>query len=234
MYSSQEIERIIQSITDRVVANIMQQLSPATSNADSTNENSFIWQKKLITEQNAIAFYRQGISRVVIAPNTLITPLARDYLAMKKIIFEKKVSIEQATKVNGTQKATKAIGLICGSCSQTAVNTIRSVMTANGYQVQEFKPRRGFVSELRKSTKQLSEQIRNNDFVAGVVIDEAAFLLKKQAEKYEGISAAMCWDISCAAANGIPEKANMVFINNRLLGFKKLEKLMRIWALNLN
>lgn len=148
--------------------------------------------------------------------------------------LEHKATIAELEPPSNRSIAGNTIALITGSCSRTEVETIKSVLAGHKYDVLENRLTRGFTSELRRATTQVCRQIQNEEIRAGIVIDEAAFQLKRQAEKYEGIRSAMCWDIACANAGEESGNANMIFINNRLLGFKKLEKLIRIWALSLN
>ena len=79
----------------------------------------------------------------------------------------------------------------------------------------------------QNTADELTNKVSTGEYLAGIIINEDAFQLKRRAADQKGIIVNMCWEIgsnqSCALIS------NLLFVNNRLIGSKKLEEILHRW-----
>ncbi|KAA3616153.1 MAG: hypothetical protein DWQ05_10415 [Calditrichaeota bacterium] len=225
-----EIEQLITSITEKVVKNIFQKLSPAIVETGTEAIRRQIINQNLITEANAINAFKNKATHIRIGKNALITPLAKDYLQMKNIQIEQQV-IESCPKNSNSivQNSVNKIAILAPNCSRSEIDIIAGEIKKYNYSSHHLQKIRGFGIDLKMSVKLIAEHIIAGQFRAAIVLDESAFSLKNTIRHRNGIQTTMCWDVACTSSCQESCETNMLFINNRLLGFKKLASVTENW-----
>lgn len=246
-----ELENLIRTIVEKVLENLQPSLqSPQTpvaikqpadrnmalpanlsfGNLQQSPANAQFSDKHLIAESDMMQFARNGIELLIVTNTTLLTPSARDYAREKNIKIQH--GRENAALVQpgaSTTRSANTIALLASRCSQSEKSAVIEAIQKPGFSFEEILVNRPTAANRQAALEKLTQQIAAGYFKFGIIIDEDAFSLSIQANKIENIRAVVCWDISSAELSQKQSQANLLCLNNRLLGFKSLAEITRRW-----
>jgi ribose 5-phosphate isomerase RpiB len=187
--------------------------------------------KHLLTEADLVAFAREGGVKLILTPTAIITPAAKDFAQAKGIHLQRG---RQADEIFLPGKnLPNSVAVLAARSSATEKRAVFDAIAARDFTPIEIPVPRTTTSALNLALNQMAKQIRAGIFCSGVVIDENAFSLSIQANKLDDIRAVVCWDVSSAAASQQESRANLLFLNNRLLGLRSLKEITEVWLTNL-
>jgi ribose 5-phosphate isomerase RpiB len=226
-----DFNKLVEIIADGVRAAL--QAVPRTRNQTSemSSQKPIVrFSKRLLTEADALSAVGKNVESVFVDKRTLITPLANDHFRQNRITIIRIEHNETAScGFEQHRPASRTIGLLAVNCSQTARDKVVQVSKEFGFDTVAIAARYATPSGIQSATLDTADRIAQGVLFAAVVIDETAFSLKLQANRIQGAIPAMCWDVAAKDYCPRSSKSNMLFVNHRLLGFRKLEQIMRIW-----
>lgn len=228
-----ELETLVRTIVEKVLAQLQQAgvlLPEGSRNPDQSTMTATgtFSPKHLLTEADLVAFAREGVVKLMLTPTALITPAARDYAQAKGIEIQRG---READEILLPGKNLPNSVVVAGRASATEKRAVFDAISAQNLIPIEIPLARTTPSVLDLALNQIAKQIRTGISCGGVIIDENAFPLSLQANKMEGIRSVVGWNTS--SANGPESPANLLLLNNRLLGLRSLNEITRVWLTKL-
>jgi len=228
-----ELETLVRTIVEKVLAQLQQAgvlLPEGSRNPDQSTmaATGTFSPKHLLTEADLVAFAREGVVKLMLTPTALITPAARDYAQAKGIEIQRG---READEILLPGKNLPNSVVVAGRASATEKRAVFDAISAQNLIPIEIPLARTTPSVLGLVLNQIAKQIRTGISCGGVIIDENAFNLSLQANKMEGIRSVVGWNTS--SANGLESPANLLLLNNRLLGLRSLNEITRVWLTKL-
>lgn len=222
-----QLDRLVEIISERIAIALAAKLSEmSTVTPDSSGD--FRIDERLITEGVIMKAAQPAYRRIVIQPGAIITPLAQDYLSAHGIeVIRKPVDVSSPQHPNSAGGG-NLVGLLAGNCTETCQQIVKNALAGQGLALSPVGLRHRTPSEFERGFLELTSEISTRKLKAGIVIDDAVFAMKVRAEKMQNIKPAMSWEFTRDNSANL-QSSNLLLINNRLLGFKKLENVVNIW-----
>ena len=187
--------------------------------------------QRLLTEEAIRQLCKPGTRSLRVAARTIITPLAQDFIQENKIAIERMARDAAPVAQPGISQGSSKVGLLA-NCSQTAANAVQDILREFGFETIAVKPVYPTPGAVDSAMLNLAGQIAGAGLRAAIIIDENAFALKRRAEKIDGVRPIMCWNV--VSECGCDRATNLLFVNIRLLGFRKLRQIVRAWLEAIN
>jgi ribose 5-phosphate isomerase RpiB len=227
-----ELEGLVEAISEQIVKVLTPILSELKKDTSTTPETIEL-QPRLITAEVVQRAVAKGYNSINVQPKAIITPLARDFLRENGL--ELKLDSEESAVNTGEVSSSRAdaIAVLAGRCTETEKHIIAEAIRRHGLGFVEMKPKHRAPSAFESAFKKLGREISRQKLLAGVIIDESAFALKVQAQKIAGVRPTMCWEMTSRDFCLRTHNSNLILINNRLLGFRKLGTILEAWLASL-
>lgn len=230
-----ELENLVRTIVEKVLAQL-QQTGILPPEAEGLSRHSApvatgtFSPKHLLTEADLVAFARAGVVKLLLTPTAIITPAARDYAQAKGIEIQRG---READEILLPGKNLPDSVVVAGRASTTEKRAVFDAISALNLIPVELPLARTTPAVLDLALKQIAQQIRTGISCGGVMIDENAFQLSMPAKKIDGIRSVVGWSTSAVAGGQFESPANLLFLNNRLLGVRSLHEITRVWLTKL-
>lgn len=244
-----ELEKLVRTITEKVLAAIVEKSAPKLIQKSSApqatglpqpneisavstqkpDKSSIVFTKKLLTERDIREAVSSKKTTLILQKNTIVTPLARDRAR------DKGISLAFSGKANLKSISTKAadekelLALLARRCSLSEKNTVADAAKGAGYTVHPTSTSGVTSSAIAASTGELAKLIDDGVCARGIIIDENVFSLSVQANKFSNVRAVICWDPISAEKSRQECDANLLLLNNRLLGLMMLKRIVTTW-----
>jgi ribose 5-phosphate isomerase RpiB len=228
--NSADFDKLVEIVVSEVHSALQASVNRSSGGAAGASTANFTFEKKLLTEADALRILRKPVRKLYVNKDTIITPLANDHLRTHRIKIMRSETAENSSC--GCRKPavnSRSIALLAANCTETARDTIRNCIRESGFDPVEVLPAYSTPSAIDRSSLEIADKIAGSQYMAAVIIDENAFSLKMRASRIQNVHPAMCWDLAAGDACPKRSQSNMLFVNNRLLGFKKLDSIMRSW-----
>lgn len=196
-----------------------------------TSDPEIFSDKHLLTERDMMLFSRSGVVKLIVNRNAILTPSAKDYAQAKRIQIQRGREPEYSSRQqNQSQEVvSQKVALYIPRSTESEKSAISGAIQKAGYQVVDFSNKTGAANLQTQVVQEIAKGISANQFKYAVVVNENAFTLSIQANKIDNIRAVVCWDTSSAKMSQQDASSNMLFLNNRLLGFRALNEITHTW-----
>lgn len=214
MINEHLVRQIVQSVLDKLI------YKGVLAHEDNENARHAPLQhelvaKSLICEQDIVFWANKEIKHIPVLPNTLITPLARD--RMRQFGMTTRL-ISAAIPVSSDGSGT--IAIVAPRCYKTFVRRVGESIRDHGLESQEIEDRIRSQDELEILNTRIARQIVSGEFSAAVVIDELDRRLGGQANRIDGV---------CAAIGRGSAEHNMIYISQRRWGLAAAAHVIDEW-----
>jgi ribose 5-phosphate isomerase B len=164
---------------------------------------------------------------IVVAPGTIITPLARDEAAARGITirFEQSKSDESGDRSVGAKVV--AIGADHGGFDLK--EELRNYLAAWGYQVLDLGTSSRDPVDYPDFAEAVANAVVRGDAWRGVVIDSAGIGSSIAANKVPGARAALCYDKATARNSREHNDANILSLGARLIAPEVAREILAAW-----
>ena len=102
----------------------------------------------------------------------------------------------------------------------------KKILTNKNVNLNCIYPKNPTTSELQNAVDNLTSNITNGTYCAGVVISADSYQLMKNVEQ-DSVTCNICWDIGTDFDCTV--KSRILFVNSSLIGSKKLEEKLLTW-----
>lgn len=237
-----ELENLVRTIVEKVLTQLQNSGMPITAASQPATgaftkpdpvEAGTFSQKHLFTEPDMVAFAREGVVKLIVTPTAIITPSAKDYARDKGIQIQR--GRQSATDIlpgAPTTASMNSLAVLAARVSATEKRSLFEAIEAQGMTPVEIPVERATTAGMSLVLNQMAKQVSAGIYRFGIVVDENAFSLSIQANKIEDIRGVVCWDVSSAEVSHQESRANMLFLNNRLLGLRSLNEITQVWLTN--
>ena len=220
MMDASEREKLIQTIAEQV----LQQLQKPQTALTAESASPAAVTRRLITEQDVKSLVVPGQTELVIGESTLITPSAKDALRALRITVRRgQPTLSKVTAQNLT------VGLMTADASKSTQQEITRILQSAGCTVKSVAGRPGSYSEREKAVCDLAQQVVTGELHSAIVLDEKVFCLNIAANRIDNVRGAICWDVSSTRLARTGCGANLLFVNDRLIGENTVLEMVKNW-----
>ncbi|MBD3375117.1 hypothetical protein GF406_08790 [candidate division KSB1 bacterium] len=212
MINEHLVRQIVQSVLDKLIHNGI--VAHRDTRKHGTIQHA-IAAKSLVCEQDIISWADNEIKHIPVLSNTLITPLARD--RMQQFGMTTRL-ISAAIPVGSDGSGT--IAIVAPRCYKTFIRRVGESIQGHGFESQEIETRIRSQNDLEILNTHIAQQTAAGEFSAAVIIDELDRRLGSQANRIDGVCAA----IGCGSA-----EHNMIFISQRRYGLAAAAHVIDEW-----
>ena len=177
---------------------------------------------RLINEAMVTGLVQEGVRTIRKMPGTLLTPSAQD------LIRNHKITVIDSDNDQRAQDAMR-IGLVCPSVSPALQKQLIDSCAGFGAEISQYGSAARTYAQTEEAVIGLAGKIMQGTERYGIVIDEKIFCLNIAANRIDGIRGNICWDIDSARLSRNGCSANILFLNQKLLGEKPIPEIVRAW-----
>jgi ribose 5-phosphate isomerase B len=170
----------------------------------------------------------QEISRILLRPGTVVTPLAHD-VAREKNIALTRSALPAETKRCAPVQAGQTVVVVSAREHRSQEQAVVCAAEAKGYSTRLEPPTADRGDAILKAAIRCAGLIAKKEFCRLVVLAENVYPLALQLNRIEGVRSAVCWDAQTASQSEKVSKANVLILNNRLLGVPMLRRIIEAW-----
>ncbi len=214
MINEQLVRQIVQSVLEKLTEKGILAVGEIDSAGQSLSQID-VATKSLICEQDIMSWAANEIKTIPVLPGTLITPLARD--RMQQLGMSTRTV---PVTVTDNSNRSGIIAIVAPRCYKTFVQSVHESIEGHGFESHEIETRIRSQSDLENLNARIARQIAENEFAAAVVIDELDRRLGSQANRIDGI---------CAAIGRGSAGHNMIFISQRRWGMAAAAHVINEW-----
>ncbi|MBN1349043.1 RpiB/LacA/LacB family sugar-phosphate isomerase [candidate division KSB1 bacterium] len=236
-----ELEKLVREITERVLAEIIRKAAPQIiqktsvmtpapkASAGQPSAAQLIFARKVLTERDILDTAASGKTSIILKGKPIITPLARERASDKGIALVATGTAPIHSTMSRQSGGGESLALLAKRCSQSERNMVVNAVASAGYSIQEIKPAGITSNAIAEAALDFSKLISDGACSRGIVVDENVFALAVQANKFPNVRAATCWDVASAEKSRSGCDANVLLLNNRLLGLMMLKQITTAW-----
>ena len=165
---------------------------------------------------------------VVVAPGTIVTPLARDEAAARGIT----IRFEQAQKdddADAVASAAKVVAIGADHGGFELKEELRSYLKAWGYQVRDLGTSSREAVDYPDFAEAVANAVAGGEAWRGIVIDSAGIGSSIAANKVPGARAALCYDKATARNSREHNDANILSLGARLIAPETAREILATW-----
>lgn len=195
----------------------------ATSHCCKRNGEDSRFEKRVLCAADLGHLEGEGMKRILLSPQTIITPLAAELAREKQILLvraEEEVSRKQASQNS------KSLTILSRSCTDSQREAVITAVEENGYSAKIERALAGTTGMVLKSAVLSAQRLARGETDRLIVLDENVYPLSVQLKKLPGIRPKICWNAEAAAEN---RNSNVLLLNCRQLGIQILRRITGVW-----
>lgn len=193
--------------------------------------------KKIITEAEVIAKFKNGGKILPIGDKDIVTPLAKDKIKELGITIVKKVEsdkIEFSSSANVSLKPVKNIVVLgCDHTGYTVKNLLTKILVEKGFSIQDVGTFDEASCDYPDFAFAVAKKVKSGEADFGILIDATGIPSAITANKIKGIRAATCYNEFTAKSAREHNNANILVIGAKALGEETIKSILEVW-LNTN
>ena len=224
-----ELEALIRLITTEVLKAFRAQSDATGVSQESSGgccrqgNEDFSFKRKVLCASDLEQMESEGKSRLVLSPETIITPLAAELAREKQISL---VYAEQHISTGHPAPGSGSVFIVSQSCSQSQLEAVIEAAAENGYSAQSEKAPGSTAGMVLKSAVRNAQRVSRGETDRLIVLDENVYPLSVQLKRIAGINPKICWDSETSAES---RDFNVLLLNSRLLGIPILRRITKVW-----
>jgi ribose 5-phosphate isomerase B len=176
-----------------------------------------------IVDADMVQNWPEG-SKLTVAPNAIVTPLARQAAMERKIAF---VSAELTAEISAEAAKTVAIGADHGG--YPLKEQLKPVLEKLGYTVADCGTHSTESVDYPDYAYAVARLVADGKAANGIVVDGAGIGSCMAANKVPGVRAALCYDQSTASNSREHNHANVLTLGAGLIGFNLAAQIVTTW-----
>jgi ribose 5-phosphate isomerase RpiB len=169
-----------------------------------------------------------GTSRVLLETRTIVTPLAREVASEKGIKLTRSLG-RAGSKNSANGHPGKTVAIVSGREHSSQEQAVVSAVEAKGYSTRLDPASADRADAILKAAIRCAGFLTREEFCRLVVLDENVYPLAFQLGRIDGVRPAVCWDAQTASQSKKVLEANVLVLNNRLLGLPMIRKITEAW-----
>jgi len=189
--------------------------------------------KKIITEAEVIAKYKNGEKVLAIGDSDIITPLAKDKIKEFGItVVKKSVSDKiEFTSSSGfsTNKVTNSVALGGDHTGYTVKNLLSKILVEKGFSVQDVGTYDEKSCDYPDFAFAVAKKVKNGEVDFGILVDATGIPSAITANKIKGIRAATCYNEFTAKSAREHNNANILVIGAKAIGEETIKGILETW-----
>jgi hypothetical protein len=218
-------ERLIQLVVQEVMAAI-QKGNGATPAKGVPEANKVIrCSDRLITGLKVQALAKDGCKQLVIGPACIVTPSAIDLLHELGVTLERGARTLDSAAVGQSQKNVALVSRFLFKIQWQAVHTALNASKWNGVLLTVPTGAR----DLEPQLALISNGIKKKELDAAIILDDHVNLLYTRLQRRDGLMPVIGWSAESVAGQKVSPQANVLLLNNRAFGTRKLQELITVW-----
>ncbi|MFA6598750.1 MAG: ribose 5-phosphate isomerase B [Ignavibacteriaceae bacterium] len=191
--------------------------------------------KKIITEAEVIAKFKNGEKIIAVGDSDIITPLAKDKIKEFGItVVKKSVSDKiEFTSSPGfsTNKVTNSVALGGDHTGYTVKNLLSKILVEKGFSVQDVGTYDEKSCDYPDFAFAVAKKVKNGEVDFGILVDATGIPSAITANKIKGIRAATCYNEFTAKSAREHNNANILVIGAKALGEETIKGILETWLI---
>lgn len=183
--------------------------------------------KRLITEKEIEQLARNGIRVLILEPNSVITPLAKDKIVELKI----DVIYQQNYKAEKNRISCDKSRCYIGS-DHTGVSVkkklIDFIKTFN-FEIIDVGTYTEDAVDYPDFAKSIATKVLSDNSAFGIILDATGIPSCITANKFKGIRAATCYNEFSARSSREHNDANIIVLGAKSLGEETIKSILKVW-----
>ena len=166
---------------------------------------------------------------VTIAPDTLITPLAREEAERRRISIRVAASVGGPSEAGGAASHGRVVALGADHGGYELKEQLRNYLRDWGYTVLDLGTSSADAVDYPDFAEAVANAVVRGDAWRGVVIDSAGIGSAIAANKVPGARAALCYDRATARNSREHNDANLLSLGARLIPAEVAREILAVW-----
>jgi len=189
--------------------------------------------KKIITEAEVIAKYKNGEKILAIGEIDIVTPLAKDKIKELGITVVKKAASDKIefTPSDGSSIVQKrnAVALGGDHTGYTVKNLLSKILVEKGFSVQDVGTYDEKSCDYPDYAFAVSKKVKSGEVDFGILVDATGIPSAITANKVRGIRAATCYNEFTAKSAREHNNANILVVGAKALGEETIKGILGAW-----
>ena len=185
--------------------------------------------KKLITEEDVRKIVKEGRNVIVIAKDTVVTPLALDMIRTNRMtVVEKEPAGHNPSfdKLNSSQKRISIGGDHTGFKMK---NILIKYLGERGFQLNDEGTFDEKSCDYPDFAKAVALSVATGNADSGIILDATGIPSSITANRIKGIRAATCYNVFSAKSAREHNDANVLVLGAKSLGEETIKTIIEVW-----
>jgi ribose 5-phosphate isomerase B len=159
----------------------------------------------------------------MVAPETLVTPLARDEAERRKI------TIREAEPAAGESNRGRVVAIGADHGGYELKELLKNHLRDWGYVVRDLGTDNTTAVDYPDFAEAVAEVVARGEAWRGIVIDSAGIGSAMAANKVPGVRAALCYDRASARNSREHNDANVLTLGARMIAVETAREILAVW-----
>lgn len=209
-----------EALIQKIVAEVVRRLKAMEKKETQAPEPPVM----LVTEALVLETLRRGSDAVHIAPNAIVTPLARDVLRREKVRL---IAVAGAGEAPAQRSMAIAIGADHRGFALKA--QLKAWLKEIGREVIDVGVHTAQEISYVKVAKTVARKVVEGGAVAGIVIDGGGIPSSMAANRVKGVRAAACQEVTSAKFARAHTDANVLCLGAGVVGDALAREIVEMW-----
>lgn len=189
--------------------------------------------KKIITEAEVLAKFKNGDKILAVGEKDIVTPLAKDKIKELGITLVKKVvgdKIEYTSSGEVTAIPKKNVVALGGDhTGYTVKNLLSKILVEKGFSVQDVGTYDEASCDYPDFAFTVAKKVKKGEVDFGILVDATGIPSAITANKIRGIRAATCYNEFTAKSAREHNNANILVLGAKALGEETIKGILEVW-----
>jgi len=215
----EEVKRLVQEMLRHGLGAQVPQTSEGAAGQAAAPFSADESARSVITEDDLRGVPDGG--RVKIAPDAIITPLARDLAAQHSI------ELVRAPRSRRKDRRPIAVGADHGGFEMK--ERLKEYLSQLGYSFQDFGTHSTSAVDYPDYAHLVARAVSSGQYWRGIIIDGAGIGSCMVANKVPGVRAAMCYDVATARNSREHNDANVLTLGGKMIDEARAKEIVKVW-----
>jgi hypothetical protein len=183
---------------------------------------------RLITLNDVKSLAEQDVKIVIVAERAIVTAAALDYLKERHMSIQRGAISDVPVLNSADSKGVVAI--LAPGLYQIQWQAIQKAVLQSEHSPERVAT--GVNQKLVDSIPEFLQRVASGRYLCGIILEENAPSLLSSFRRHEKIRPVVGWDLASVKLNPAPRASNVLLINHRLYGSKKMSQLIKAWLVD--